>query len=105
MAEDGLAFLGEEDKFVPVSKQRFSEISRDYRAMKVSGVPGETVHLLWRVPEDIQKASLNINGADYAPEGSADNTSGGLWNRNSGTLKVPVVVPDSGQCEIKLNLM
>jgi hypothetical protein len=94
VAADGLSFLGEEDKFISVSKERFLVISTDHRNVTLTGVPGETVHLLWRLPEHTEKIALRKNGLDQ------EQVS---WDRGAQIVRMPVVISDSGKAEVEMS--
>jgi hypothetical protein len=93
VAADGLSFLGEEDKFISISRERFSVISTDHRNVTLTGVPGETVHLQWRLPEHADKVALRKNGLD---QGQVS------FDRASQIVRMPVGISDSGKDEVEL---
>jgi hypothetical protein len=84
----GWAFLGETDKFVTVSRQRFARISPNGLDVTADGVPNERITLQWRTPAPpaLVKAGGQKIMARYDP----------VRNR----LTVSVTIPASGTVSV-----
>jgi hypothetical protein len=86
---DGVAFIGEANKFVTVSKQRFKQVSDGGKKLVVTGAPGEIVELTWKCQN--APASLKVEGIEV-PMQQTDwqSKSSPAASANSATsLKLP----------------
>jgi len=59
VGKKGLTFLGEVDKFITVSRQRFTAISPDGGHLKLTGAPNEEVNLAWHCRGKSRRISYN----------------------------------------------
>ena len=65
---NGWTLIGEREKFVTMSKQRFTKVSADGLSVELAGVPGEAIELVWVAPKTAKSASA-ASGAESLPAG------------------------------------
>jgi len=105
VSQSGVCFLGEEDKFISVSKQRFASISNDGNSVKLTGVPREMVHLAWHMPGNVIPSEVTVNGSPMKVATSTDKQPDQpSWNAPTQILSVPITVPESGEAAVQLHV-
>ena len=101
--ETGIAFLGEIDKFITVSRERFTAISTNSRTVAFTGSPGEVVKLAWQCPRkpdliEIYKRNFHASRPSFvASDHSLD------YDAARGLLQVTVLMPPCGQASVRLS--
>jgi len=89
--DNGMAVIGEADKFATLSRKRFPEIRLDNSRleMKVAGVPGERVNVSVYIP----CAAGDYEGCDLPP---------GAEDFEAGVVTIKVTIPEDGQAYINI---
>ncbi len=100
VARDGVAFLGETDKFISVSSQRFESIHDSGKKLSVTGAANEKVELSWSFKvgsEGLHPSGLKVNEQllDTAAVKASPPYSVGLFT-------VQIILPESGRARVEL---
>jgi hypothetical protein len=102
----GLAFLGESNKFIRVSKQRFKLISDMGKSVEVLGTPGEKVSLEWQSPARPVVLKFDGKADAFASHSNHITSSDGQYSvtfdAKQARLKVDVVIPKTGQVLLEI---
>jgi hypothetical protein len=89
------AFLGETNKFITVSRQRFKDIQNYGQKVSVIGIPEEKVELSWKC--NAPEIELKLSGKKLDA-----NDKSSLVSRKGDILKLVTTIPTSGSMEIEV---
>jgi hypothetical protein len=104
LSGDGVAFLGELNKCIAVSRQRFSEVSPNNKAVVITGLAGESIELSWLCPHMPKRFELegNMIACGDRSQQESDGETMVLYDPVTCIVTLRFKVPQSGRPMLQL---